>query len=164
MIDPAQLQVEFDGDYHSVFIELTKLEREYPKVHINQDKVVDDETAILINTYASLLYASQDDAVEVRCPKDIRDALLTLQDVNGFREMITALVQRYFPQVVILIERLYFQNRATVRYFEAPASERPKGMKRINPDEWMYPEARLDRLRNLCRKIWRANVLAASEG
>jgi hypothetical protein len=62
MIDPAQLQAEFDGDYRPVFLELKKLEQEFPTVHTNQDRVGEDEMAILINTYASLLYSAQDEA------------------------------------------------------------------------------------------------------
>jgi hypothetical protein len=163
MIDPAQLQAEFDGDYRPVFLELKKLEQEFPTVHTNQDRVGEDEMAILINTYASLLYSAQDEAADVKSPSEVRNALLALQDVNGFREMITDLVQKFFPQVIVVIERLYFQNRAVIRYFALPASERPKNLRKINEREWMYPERRIDRLRSLSRKIGRANVLAASE-
>ena len=159
MLNIDQLHAEFEGDYNPVFIELKKLEREYPLVHCNQDKVIDDEIAILINTAASLLYSAQDDAPVIRSPKEIRDALLTLQDVNGFRHLVTDLVQSYFPAVIVVTERMYYQNRAVIRYFELPAAERAKGMKRVNLDEWVYPEQRLDRLRNLARKIWRTCVL-----
>jgi hypothetical protein len=163
MLNHEQLHQEFEGDYLPVFTELKKLERDYPLVHTNQDKIIDDEMAILVNTYASLLYSAQDDAPVVRTPKEVRDALLVLQDVNGFREMITDLVQRFFPQVIIVIERLYFQNRAAIKHFKLPEGERQMKNKNFEAREWIYPEHRIERLRDLSRKIWRECVLTTPE-
>jgi hypothetical protein len=164
MIDPMQLQAEFDGDYQPIFIELKKLEKDFPLVHTNQDKIVTDEMAVLINTYASLLYSWQDeDAAVERTPKEIRDALLVLQDVHGFRQLITDLVMAHIPAVVCVIERLYFTNRAAFNYFKMPEGERQAAHKKFEAREWLYPEHRIDRMRNLSRKIWRANVLASAE-
>lgn len=163
-MDAEQLNQEFENEYHPIYIELKKLEFEFPRVAANQLVVVNDDNAIMINTYAALLHAAQETKLgEESTPGEVRRGLQALAHVVGFRDAISDLVEMLFPATVIIIEKLYFQNRAAERYFSIPASERPDEIKYVDPSEWWYPNERIEELRDLARAIWRDHVSEATE-
>lgn len=152
---PLKLQTELNGKYVAVLDELQKLEREYPMVIRNQDALVTDNVRVLLNSYASLLYGVQESDEPVS-PKQLRDALYAFEHVPGLRPTIIEHICELFPATVLLIEHLYFQNRAARRRFNETAGDF------VDEDLYLYPDRRVERIRNLTRAIWRTDVLQAT--
>lgn len=162
MTDAEQLNHEFDNEFHLIYDELKKLEMEFPNVARNQDSIADRDYSLLVNTYAALLHSAQETQDEAS-PAEIRQALQHLGGVVGFREATSELVAQLFPMSVIIIEKLYFQNRSVKRYLSIDPVERADGIGKVDLREWTYPDERIEALRDLVRQIWRDDVLETTE-
>lgn len=156
MID--KIGEEERGVFKPVYDALKKLDESYPKVTANHHRI-DLGPDSMEFAYANLLFSSHaaycypDPPTHTR--KDALHALKLMNSIPRGRITVMTFLCELFPQAVICVEQLYFLQRQVRRIFTLPDAERPELLRNAKLEDWVYPEAEIDKLRIEAIDLWK---------
>jgi len=151
---------ELHGAYRPVFDMVMALERDFPKVALNQIKFDDTDAISMFNAQAHMLYTMQGHVPEAdrKTRRQLRDALQVLETIPGTRSAMVKLLVESFAATVYMVEHLFFINRELERRIDAGE------LKEYTKDDAVYPKERIDDLVALTYKVWKADYVLQDAG
>ncbi len=153
------LLVELHGAYREILDDIKSLENDFLPIAKMQQKLLEDDSEPFSNAVANMLFNMQDVTEDKLLSRaEIRECLFGLSTIRGVRSALISIVSNYYSATALMIEHLYFANRLMQRQMDLPREKRLLPYWTLSKEDCVYPQERLDAMREKVYTIWRTNA------